>query len=208
MRGLKDYCVVLFWARPASVGLMLLVFFGVFVVSCDEVERYEVLTFFFDGVPPLEAETSGTEEGPVEADSPSSVATRVQERPKAVEHGSRKDCDFCHERLWEVGRMEFVKLLPELCYHCHTDYTVSASFVHGPVAVGDCLFCHNLHKSKNEHLLKEPEPKLCYQCHEKKGIESIPDHSAELASECLDCHEGHSSLRKGLLKIDWKDKAN
>jgi len=39
---------------------------------------------------------------------------------------------------------------PELCYNCNDDYTVSASFIHGPVAVGQCLFCHNPHKSKIE----------------------------------------------------------
>ena len=29
--------------------------------SCDEVERHKVLTFFFDGVPPLQTETSETQ---------------------------------------------------------------------------------------------------------------------------------------------------
>ena len=196
MRGLKDYYVVLFRAKPTSVGLTLLVFFGVFITSCDEVERYKALTFFFDGVPRVGGEVPAQEFAKMR---PKAVGY-IQEQPKTVEHGSRKDCDFCHERLWEVGRAEFVKLLPELCYHCHTDYTVSAAFVHGPVAVGDCLFCHNLHKSKIDHLLKEPEPKLCYQCHDINTIELIPAHFTNQQFACTGCHNAHASPVKALLK--------
>ncbi len=32
---------------------MLLLFLGLFLVSCDEAEHHDVLTFFFEGVPPL-----------------------------------------------------------------------------------------------------------------------------------------------------------
>ncbi len=196
MRGLKDYYIVLFRARPTLVGLMLLVFFGVFIISCDEVEHYKTLTFFFDGVPRVGGEVPAQEFAKMR---PKAVGY-IQEQPKTVEHGSRKDCDFCHERLWEAGRAEFVKLLPELCYHCHTDYTVSAAFVHGPVAVGDCLFCHNLHKSKIGHLLKEPEPKLCYKCHNINTIELIPAHFTNQQFTCTGCHYAHASSAEYLLK--------
>jgi predicted CXXCH cytochrome family protein len=196
MRGLKDYYIVLFRARPTLVGLTLLVFFGVFIISCDEVEHYKTLTFFFDGVPPLGQE--GLQKELVNSNFQESTQTR----PKQLwyVHGSKKDCDFCHERLWEFGRVEFVKLLPELCYHCHTDYTVSAAFVHGPVAVGQCLFCHEHSKSKNEHLLKEPEPKLCYQCHDISTIELIPAHFTNQQFACTGCHNAHVSPVKALLK--------
>ncbi len=182
--------------RPISIGLTLLVFFGVFIISCDEVEHYETLSFFFDGVPRIGGEVPDQEFAKMR---PKAVGY-IQEQPKTVEHGSRKDCDFCHERLWEAGRADFVKLLPELCYHCHTDYTVSAAFVHGPVAVGDCLFCHNLHKSKIDHLLKEPEPKLCYQCHDINTIELIPAHFTNQQFACTGCHNAHTSPVKALLK--------
>ncbi len=182
--------------RPISIGLMLLVFFGIFVVSCDEVEHYKTLTFFFDGVPHLR------QQGLQEELTSSNFQESTQTRPKQLwyVHGSRKDCDFCHERLWEFGRVEFVKLLPELCYHCHTDYTVSAAFVHGPVAVGQCLFCHEHSKSKNEHLLKEPEPKLCYRCHDINTVELIPAHFKNQQFACTGCHNAHVSPVKALLK--------
>ena len=53
MHRLNDYYAVLFRTRTALIGLMLLGFLGIFVVSCGEVERHNVLTFFFEGVPPL-----------------------------------------------------------------------------------------------------------------------------------------------------------
>jgi predicted CXXCH cytochrome family protein len=103
--------------------------------------------------------------------------------------------------------------VPKLCYGCHADYTVSAPFVHGPVAVGQCLFCHNQHKSKIEHLLKEPEPKLCYLCHDINTVELIPAHLTNQQFACTGCHNAHASPVKSLLKgassqtIDELDRA-
>ena len=48
--NLKGHNVVLFRARAISVGLTLLVAFSALLAGCDEVERSEVLTLFFDGV--------------------------------------------------------------------------------------------------------------------------------------------------------------
>jgi len=90
--------------------------------------------------------------------------------------------------------------VPKLCYNCHDDYVATASFVHGPVAVGQCLFCHTPHKSKIEHLLKKPEPDLCYLCHDASMIELIPAHLPQQTSACTDCHNPHSGSTKALLK--------
>jgi predicted CXXCH cytochrome family protein len=87
-----------------------------------------------------------------------------------------------------------------LCYNCHDDYTSSASFVHGPVAVGQCVFCHNPHRSKIEHLLVASEPGLCYFCHDKNTIELIAAHSPKQLSPCTNCHNPHASSIKALLK--------
>jgi predicted CXXCH cytochrome family protein len=200
MRELKDYYIVLFRARPTSIGLMLLVFFGVLVVSCDEVERYKTLTFFFDGVPPL------GQEGLQEELINSNFQESAQISPKQLwyVHEPQKDCTLCHgKRKQQRGFSLQVRLtapVPKLCYGCHADYTVSAPFVHGPVAVGQCLFCHNQHKSKIEHLLKEPEPKLCYLCHDINTVELIPAHFKNQQFACTGCHNAHASPVKALLK--------
>ncbi len=199
-------------AKSISGVFAIFVFLLMFVMNCDKVQRHKVLTFFFDGVPPLETETALSEEGSAEARAETSAAEQRLGQPKTVVfvHEPRKDCHLCHKRL-EKGRWavpEFTKPVPALCYDCHTDYTLSAAFVHGPVAVGQCLFCHNPHKSKNEHLLNDPEPQLCYLCHDRDVIESIANHSTETLSECTNCHDAHAALEKSLLRKDWKEKAN
>jgi predicted CXXCH cytochrome family protein len=200
MYGLKYYYVVLFRTRPISIGLMLLIFFGIFVVSCDEVEHYKTLSFFFDGVPPP------TQEGLQEELVNANFQESAQKSPKQLwyVHEPQKDCTLCHgRRRQQRGFSLQVRLtapVPKLCYGCHADYTVSASFVHGPVAIGQCLFCHNPHKSKIEHLLKEPEPKLCYLCHDINTVELIPAHFKNQQFACTGCHNAHASPVKALLK--------
>ncbi len=201
MRDSKNHYIVLFRIRPASFGLMLLVFLGIFFVSCDEVKRHEALTFFFDGVPPLGPESLQGES----LDPNSSELAQTGQTPAWYVHEPRKDCSICHGKRKQrsfSSQIYLTSSVPKLCYKCHTDYTVSASFVHGPVAVGQCLFCHNPHKSKIEHLLIAPEPELCYQCHDIDTIELIASHLPKQLSSCTDCHNAHASSTKALLKSD------
>jgi len=200
MHGLKDYYVVMSQAGLTSIGLMLLIFFGILVVSCDEVEHYKTLSFFFDGVPPP------TPEGLQEELANANFQQSTQTGPKQLwyVHEPQKDCTLCHGRRRQQRafslQVRLIAPVPKLCYGCHADYTASTSFVHGPVAVGQCLFCHNPHKSKIEHLLKEPEPKLCYLCHDINTIELIPAHFKNQQFACTGCHNAHASPVKALLK--------
>lgn len=199
MRDSKNRYILLFRIRPASFGLTLLVFFGIFFVSCDDVDRHEALTFFFDGVPPLGPEDLQGDS--LDPNSPEFAQTG--QTPAWYVHEPRKDCSICHGKRKQRSFSSQIYLtspVPKLCYNCHTDYTVSAPFVHGPVAVGQCLFCHNPHKSKIEHLLTAPEPGLCYQCHDVDTIELIAAHLPKQLSACTDCHNAHASSTKGLLK--------
>ena len=199
MRDYKNNFIVLFRIRPALFGLMLLVFFSVFLVSCDDVDRHEALTFFFDGVPP-----PGQEGLQIESLDPNSPElAQTAQAPTWYVHEPRKDCSICHGKRKQRGFSSQIYLnspVPKLCYNCHADYTASAPFVHGPVAVGQCLFCHNPHKSKIEHLLIAPEPGLCYQCHDIDTIELIAAHLPKQLSSCTDCHDAHTSSTKALLK--------
>jgi hypothetical protein len=63
---------------------MLLVFFGMFILSCDEVERHKTLTFFFDGVPPL-----GPQSLQEEFPDANSAATATPNANKEVFHLKR-----------------------------------------------------------------------------------------------------------------------
>ena len=199
MNGLKDYYAILFQTRTTLVGLALLVFMGAFVISCDEAERHKVLTFFFEGVPPLSKDQHPEEL----VDSGSGKF--LKSRPKQIwyAHQPIKDCSLCHDKRRKSlfsSQTYLIKPIPELCYECHADYTTSASYVHGPVAVGQCLLCHHHHRSRIEHLLKESQPKLCYMCHNINMINSIPAHLTEQKFTCTDCHDSHTSSIKYLLK--------
>jgi predicted CXXCH cytochrome family protein len=170
--------------------------------SCDPVERHKVLVFFFDGVPPLGSETEGFEEDILADGSEDEIA---MSRPKEIIfiHEPYQQCSRCHGELEQQGfsrRTELAAPVPNLCYECHDDYTISAVVVHGPVALGECIFCHDPHQSRNEHLVKKPEPELCYLCHSVDIIESIEKHQTETLLECTNCHDAHSSETRGLLK--------
>lgn len=196
MRGSENRHILLFWIRPASLGLILLVSF---FISCDVVERHRALTFFFDGVPPLELkDLQGLSLDP---NSPELI--QAGQSPAWFVHEPRKDCRNCHSKRRRrsfTPETILIAPIPKLCYGCHADFTESASYVHGPVAVGQCLLCHNPHKSKIEHLLLIPEPGLCYQCHDINTIESVAAHLPGQLSTCTNCHNPHNSSQKALLK--------
>lgn len=173
---------------------------AVLIVSCDESGRYEVMTFFFDGVELPQAE--GVTDGTVDSSSPALAEEPMG--PTWYVHEPRKDCTLCHGKRGQrrpTARAFLVSPVPHLCYECHDDLTVSPN-VHGPVAVGQCLFCHSPHKSQIKYLLKGPVPELCYLCHDTIAIESIPDHFVSELSACIDCHDPHASLERPLLKED------
>ncbi len=195
---MKGRDVVLSRTVPISVGLLFLVSLEILLVSCDQVKHRDVLTFFFDGV---EAPTpEGFEDGPFD---PNEGLAQAAQAPAWYVHEPVKDCTNCHDTQRQSrspGQAYLITPVPKLCYDCHDDRTVSAKFVHGPVAVGQCLFCHQQHKSRIEHLLIKAVPDLCYLCHDMDNITAIPAHLTERPSVCTDCHNPHVSLERPLLK--------
>lgn len=199
MCGSRAYYGKLLRVTPTRVGVVLLVCLGGLVLSCDEVERHKALTFFFDGVPPL----GGAEFDHGPFDSNSSEQEQAGQRPTWYVHEPVKDCSNCHRKQRPQSlssQTHLIAPVPQLCWKCHTDPTTSASFVHGPVAVGQCLFCHNQHRSKIEHLLIKAQPNLCYLCHDRSMIELIPAHLTQQTSACTDCHYPHAGPTKALLR--------
>jgi predicted CXXCH cytochrome family protein len=183
---------------PMSIGLLLPLWLGILLVSCDQVKHRDVLTFFFDGVEP--PSPAGFERGPLD---PNGVPVQAAQAPAWYVHEPTRDCTNCHDtqrQSQSPGQAYLIAPVPGLCYECHDDPTVSARFVHGPVAVGECLFCHQQHKSRIKHLLLAAEPDLCYLCHDVANIMAIPAHLTERPSLCADCHDPHVSMERPLLK--------
>ena len=183
----------------ASLIILILM---ILVAGCDdEVERHKVLTFFFDGVPPLEDPNAVDV---IIADDPNSDKTVEPSQAKRIvrAHGPSRDCKLCHKKLdqsrWAAPQA--VKGIPEMCFDCHGTYADPQYYVHGPVAVGQCDLCHDPHESVYDSLLLDTVPKLCYRCHDRISIESIASHEKETVSECNSCHEAHVSSKEKLLK--------
>jgi predicted CXXCH cytochrome family protein len=180
----------------AGSGLMVAF---LLLASCDEAERHKALTFFFDGVPPLRAETS-------EAQTVGLKDSHAADKAPAGGwhiHEPVKNCTLCHGVLRRAAAPRKVQLIaevPQLCFTCHKEYSTLEAWVHGPVATGNCLLCHEPHKTKNEFLLRKPVPELCYQCHEEQAIRVIKNHAEESYARCINCHEGHASAMRGLLR--------
>lgn len=167
--------------------------------SCDEVERRNMLTFFFDGVPPLKAQTSGVQlPGPKDG----KVVDSAQAGGWYI-HEPLKNCTNCHgeqRRTGFSGKVQLVAPVPQLCYKCHGEFSALEAWVHGPVATGDCLLCHEQHKTRIPFLLRKPVPDLCYQCHDVQAIRAIKNHSEESYSSCTNCHDGHAGATRSLLR--------
>lgn len=204
---MKDFHVVCSRGRFQIAAIIIFSVILTTLFSCDDEEqRHEMLTFFFDGVPPLEREEM------IDVNSTDSGGQQMQKDtgPAWIIHKPSRECTNCHDMTkkprWATP--EFTKEPLQLCYDCHpgSNYSGSVDYVHGPVAVGACMRCHNPHRSRHKHLLKLPVPGICQQCHEKEDIESIADHAVE--SECLNCHVGHSSSAKALLRKDWNMDPN
>jgi len=172
--------------RCAAVALCAL---ALLAAACSGAAGHRVLTFFFDGVPPL-----GAQEGSARRPGDASAAAAPA---RVVEHGpyAAKLCSGCHE----PGRGN-VLVLPaaQLCGRCHT-LGAGKKFVHGPLNAGGCLVCHDPHASPNPFLLVAASGESCLRCHERRSLRAVEGHG-EGGGPCTACHEAHMSDRPYLLK--------
>ena len=192
-----SYRVALLGTGPCLLGGGLTLLF-LLLSSCDNVGRHHVLTFFFDGVPPLPG-AAGTEAS-VRSDAKIPASSPVENWRM---HEPVKDCTACHGNQPRRGaspKVQLVAPIPSLCYQCHQEYSAPDGWVHGPVATGDCLLCHEPHKTKTESLLRNAIPELCYQCHDPQAVHAVQGHAEPSSGHCVDCHEAHAAETKSLLK--------
>ncbi|MHC4679024.1 MAG: cytochrome c3 family protein [Planctomycetota bacterium] len=133
--------MALFRVTPACAALVLLVCLGALVLSCDEVERHNALTFFFDGVAPLSGEQL---QGGL-FDPNSSELEQAGQRPAWYVHEPRKDCSNCHRKQRPGGFSTLTYLIapvPQLCQKCHTDRpsaNVCSVTIHTEAKSNTCL---------------------------------------------------------------------
>ena len=175
-------------------GALLILVWG----GCSVEKHYELLSFFFDGVPePLPPEVQGLAQGAggsrLVAGRMVSAHTAYLDRRCAACHGDQANFGFTTTGFSDLGN--------EACLRCHDQEAEPPAFLHGPVALGACLVCHDAHASSYPVLLVKPSPALCLDCHgpELQGATSTPVH-ANLSRDCLECHYGHGGEQRYLLR--------
>ncbi len=182
--------------RVASRLLMLSVTAVAVVVTtaaCSRVLTHRVLSFLYDGVPPLE---SGIPQPEVEVSEASAEVVegepsgRREVLKKFYSHPAYRNnlCGGCHDakggRLLKTARQG-------LCQTCHPDKPAKKKFVHGPVAVNGCLACHRYHKSMYPKVLITDAQSLCYSCHVTEELVTDKHHATIEEKRCIDCHDAH-----------------
>jgi predicted CXXCH cytochrome family protein len=159
-----------------AVALALVAVWGGCAVTT---ENYDVLSFFFDGVPDPNAPML-----------PGASAAQIRQSPTYSSHApfTEDRCAECHERRFNLTPAD-----SDMCLRCHEDVPNEQPLMHGPVAAVACLWCHTAHESPYPALLKRAPRDVCVTCHDAAllSAERVPEHSPEATQSCLECHAGH-----------------
>lgn len=175
---------------------IVLVVIGSLFVACTPQEKYEILSFFFDGVPlPLD-ESAIVNDSNYISNKPLKPIIKKAEYSTHKPYIERK-CESCHIK-GSMSRLRYSQ--PSLCYQCHEDFNVVYSSLHGPVQAGYCTTCHNSHKTKNAYLLVENGQVLCLKCHSEVLTFESGIHSGIENANCIDCHNPHGGDNTAYLK--------
>lgn len=193
--------------RPA--WRRILVVAAVLLAACSATSRYEVLSFFFDGVPNPDAPPPAAPEAP----KPKVLEPRRSSTPPLVMHEpfAQRRCSDCHLERKNAGerigssafRLQDLTALrlpvQELCVSCHAQ--PARQFDHAPALLGECTTCHHPHASAQAHLLLRQRTRdLCILCHrvETMGDPSHLDQSAD--HDCAECHDPHGGDQRYFLR--------
>ena len=161
--------------------------------ACSREVRHRVLTFFYDGVPHLDA-------GPAEPDAGTAESSEVTAEGEPGSRAKRGKKFYNHPAYWKnlCGECHegdgggLLKTAREgLCQTCHPDNPPRKKFVHGPVAVNGCLACHLYHRSEYPKVLVTDAQTLCYQCHVEEELITDKHHATIEEKRCIDCHDAH-----------------
>ena len=204
------------------------------VTGCSRGARYQVLTFFFTGVPPLDAPPESAETPTTAAVDPALarrdqiLAERARARAMApytgpYSHGpyAAKDCEQCHEMSSAGGfgfgtssadakktivPGRFVLPREQLCVACHAGKGAAAVQAAGLRLHGPAWNCVVCH-----HPHSSPEPYFLKVKAEQLCLECHGDgfiHDTDLhtgLSDCLECHNPHLGRDAMMLRDDFRE---
>ncbi len=170
------------------VGALAIALLGLAASSCSREADYEVLTFFFTGVPPLE------EEG---ADAKSEVAGLT-----ALEKREQRRAEILRQRRGELRRAikwTHGPYAADECDRCHA-LASSLSFRGGTTTGTSSVPALQDVRGR----LAAPIEELCIGCHVEKSLESVDArvvsvHGPVANGLCTACHSPHQSPRPYML---------
>ena len=152
-------------------------------LACAPQTRYEVLSFFFDGVPDPNVRELPPEEGggvPPRAATSFQDRTALAARKSTITLISTPPREF---RSYSAGESAFARR------RVGEDDT---DVFHHQMERKQCLICHNSAFGLEPTVRIEAE--FCDQCHEEKRKREGPSHGDYRMSHCFPCHQGgHSS---------------
>lgn len=168
------------------IGFAALVSISILIGCSNPQKRYEVLSFFFDGVPDPNAEQK-------------EMARAQAEGHLTVVHKPYADnqCNSCHLNTNDIFARAQVR--EDICLTCHADTVTAHPVMHGPVVNNACSMCHSPHSSAVPHLLRQPAPAVCTQCHEPAIMELMHQQPLDPKASCIECHSGHGGTDHRLL---------
>lgn len=189
---------------------MVFVVAAMALAACSAARRYEVLSFFFDGVPDpsAPAPTQHTAEPVVRQRT-----VRPEAAPAVVLHQhvpyAQRQCDSCHlsggdqgkaRGAFSINSMSALKMpVEKLCASCHEPKPLAHQ--HAPALLGDCVRCHDPHASRYDHLVKKARTaELCAVCHTPDTMPTGAAHAGSGDRDCASCHDPHGSDTRHLLR--------
>ena len=175
--------------------LWFILFTAVLTTGCTPEKRYQVISFFFDGVPDPNKKN---EEGQEIAQTDTSQRANVITKQESYLHKpfQEEKCKSCHEEGFSNA---LKKQIPDLCYSCHENFASKFNSLHGPVASGACQQCHDPHESRYEKLLIRTSRDICFNCHESGMVLKNPIHEKIGDQNCTECHNPHGGGNNGFL---------
>lgn len=174
--------------RRTGLGIVSVIL-AISWLGCSVEKNYDLLSFFFDGVPNPNLSYE---------DDPGTFLTRpgaaiVMHQPFADDN-----CGACHAN---PGQLNLSRDDSSICLKCHEETTTQYPFMHGATVGMACLWCHDPHRSPYDSLLRAQAPELCRQCH-NPSLTVRPEEIEHIQTEteCLNCHYGHGGSSRYFLK--------
>ena len=186
--------------KSNKTGISIFIITIYLLASCSPRISNNMLTFFFDGVPPYDSIKSSGGLSRINENDSSKIfrsGSIVENSGYTVHYPYKeKECSNCHD---ENNKSDLIMTMPALCYTCHDDFSKTYKYIHGPVSAGYCTACHNPHMSKEKKLLIRTGQQLCLFCHDLKAVMKNDEHKDIAGTECTLCHNPHGGENRFIL---------